>query len=211
MKIAFINGSPKLKESASGFLLEEIKTFVGKDNILIQCDLHKPQISSEQMEQLYSCDAFIVAFPLYVDAIPSHLLYCLKELQVYINAKTIRPIRVYTLVNCGFYEGKQNTNAIDIVRNWTHKAGLIWGQGIGIGAGGMIGALNKVPIGHGPKKNLGKAFNEFIPNIENGRSGDTIFFSMNFPRFAYQYCAHLGWKQQAKANGLTGKDLYKQL
>jgi len=71
--------------------------------------------------------------------------------------------------------------------------------------------MKNVPIGYGPKKNLGKAYNEFIPNIVNGKAGDTIFITPNFPRFAYKFFAQKGWKDQVKANGLKVKDLFRQL
>jgi len=117
MKIALINGSPKVKESASGNIIEELKGIIEKDNVqIINCDLHKAQVSDEQKEELYSCDAIIFAFPLYVDGIPSHLLYCLKVLQEYFNTKESKPIRIYTIVNCGFFEGQQNAIAIDILK-----------------------------------------------------------------------------------------------
>ncbi len=211
MKIAFINGSPKLKESASGNILEEFKTLVKKNNVIVNINLHKPQINDKQKDELYSCDTFIFAYPLYVDGIPSHLLYCLKELQEYFITKISKPIRVYAIVNCGFFEGSQNAISIDILKNWSHRAGLLWGQGIGIGGGGMLSFMKNVPLGHGPKKNLGKALNEFANNIIHEKSENSIFISPNFPKFAYKYAAHNGWRLQVKTNGLTAKDLFRQL
>lgn len=212
MRIAFINGSPKMKENASGSLLSDLKSLIDQDKTeIIMCDLHKSQIKEEQKEALYSCDAFVFSFPLYVDGIPSHLLNCLRSLQEYFNTRENKPIKVYTIINCGFFEGRQNEIAIEILKNWTYKANLIWGQGLGVGGGGMLTALKNVPIGHGPKKNLGKAFNELIPNIINLKSGDTIYISPNFPRFLYIAGGNMGWKSQIKENGLKAKDLFRQM
>lgn len=212
MKIALINGSPKLKDSASSSLIEELKLLLcNSNNQIISCELHKPEIDEEQKEELYSCDVHIFAFPLYVDGIPSNLLYCLKSLDEYINTKPRKQIKIYSVVNCGFYEGRQNEVAIDILRNWAHKAGLIWGQGIGIGGGGILSSIKTVPIGQGPKKNLGLAFNVLVSNILNGETGDTIYIKPNFPRFLYIAGGNMGWKSVIKSNGLKVKDLFKQV
>jgi len=213
MRIALINGSPKMKDSASSSLLEDLKSLSSKSKAeIISCELHKTQINKKQKEELYNCDALIFIFPLYVDGVPSHLLSCLEALQKYFNTKTTsKPIKVYTVVNCGFYEGRQNEIAIETIKNWTYKAGLLWGQGLGIGGGGILTSIKTVPLGHGPKKNLGKAFNELVPNILNGTSGDNIYITPNIPRFFYIAGGNMGWRSQIKINGLTVKDLFRQL
>ena len=212
MQIALINASPKMKDSASSTILEDLKSFISKSKVeTISCEMHKTQISEKQKEELYQCDALVFIFPLYVDGIPSHLLNNLISLQKHFNAKASKPIKVYTIVNCGFYEGRQNEIAIEIVKNWTYKAGLLWGQGLGIGGGGMLTSIKTVPLGNGPKKNLGKAFNELVPNIINGTSGDTLYITPNIPRFIYIAGGNMGWRSQIKTNGLTAKDLFRQL
>jgi hypothetical protein len=45
----------------------------------------------------------------------------------------------------------------------------------------------------------------------NGKEEDSIFISPNFPKFAYKISAQIGWKKQAKANGLMVKDLFRKL
>jgi multimeric flavodoxin WrbA len=212
MKIALINGSPKIKESASGLIIDDIKGIIEKSNKkIMSCSFHKPKISEKEKEELYSCDVILFAFPLYVDAIPSHLLYCLKELEEYFQSKKKKAIRIYTIVNCGFYEANQNRLAIEIIKNWTARAGLLWGQGVGIGAGGMLAFLQKVPMGRGPKKSLGQAYDKLVSNILNGRSGEPIFVTPNFPRFLYKYMAQKGWQGYAKSNGLAVKELHRRL
>jgi multimeric flavodoxin WrbA len=212
MKIALINGSPKPKESASSSIIEDLKSLISKSKIEIySCELHKAQINEIQKEELYSCDALVFIFPLYVDGIPSHLLNDLTSLQQYFNLKTTKQIRVYTVVNCGFYEGRQNEIAIETIKNWTYKAGLLWGQGLGIGGGGMLAATKNVPLGQGPKKNLGKAFNELVPNIINGASSNSIYITPNIPRALYMAGGNMGWRSQIKSNGLKAKDLFHQL
>lgn len=209
MKIAFINGSPKVKDSASGCILEELKEFLEKDsNIISEYCFRKPQVSEKEIEQLIKCDILVFAFPLYVDGIPSHLLNCLIQLEKVFETINKKDINIYTLVNCGFYEGHQNKLAIEMMENWCLKAGLKWGQGVAVGAGGMISAIKDVPIGRGPKKNLGKALIQFASNILKCDSEENIFITANFPRILYKLAAEMGWRQSINKNGLKRKDLF---
>jgi multimeric flavodoxin WrbA len=208
MKIAFIYGSPKTKYSASASLLQELKPFLQQDGIAISdYSFNKPSLSKEEMEQLKDYDIFVFAFPLYVDGIPSHLLNCLAQLETFLASVKEKDIKVYSMVNCGFYEGHQTKLAIEMMENWCSKAGLKWGQGLGIGGGGMMVMIENVPMGHGPKKSLGKAFRELANNILNGTSQENIFISPNFPRILYKLAAEMEWRKAIKANGLKRKDL----
>ncbi|MBP3912197.1 MAG: hypothetical protein J6D39_12025 [Niameybacter sp.] len=209
MKIAVINGSPKKSDSASATLLKDLKTCFPKEISFIDYDLRVSTISPDIIEEFNQFDALVFAFPLYVDGVPSHLLSCLCEIEAYgIENKAIH---VYAIANCGFYEGKQNINALHIMQNWCEKVGLIWGQGIGVGGGGALSGLGQVPLGRGPKKNLGTAFNQLAAHIMAGTSADNIYLSINFPRFLYKWAGQMGWRQLIKANKLKVKDLGRRL
>ncbi|ROR29254.1 multimeric flavodoxin WrbA [Mobilisporobacter senegalensis] len=212
MRIAFINGSPKVKDSVSGELLKILKSLLTDKNAEVDTyELYKPQINENVKEELYRYDALVFAFPLYVDGIPSNLLYCLKSLQEFFCSKGPQNIKVYGVINCGFFEGSQNEVAIEILRNWSTKSGLSWGQGIGVGGGGMLISIKNIPLGHGPKKNLGNALHKLVKNILDYKSDNDIFVTPNFPRFLYILGGNKGWRDQIKANGLKVKDLFRQL
>ncbi len=209
MIIAFINGSPKTHESSSGCVLHELKALIDNANHEIyEFSFKKPQLSSEETDNLVECDALVFAFPLYVDGLPSHLLNCLVQLETLFSAIKEKNILVYSVVNCGFYEGHQNELAIEIMENWCIKAGLKWGQGLAIGAGGMLPMLKNVPNGHGLKKNLEGTLKQLANNILKSASGQNICITANFPRILYKLAAEMGWRQSIKANGLKRKDLF---
>lgn len=207
IKIALINGSPKIKGSASESILEIMKTLLNIKDHVLEFNFRKNQLPQGALEELANCDVLVFAFPLYVDGIPAHLLSCLYEIEEYFNKNLQKKVMVYSLVNCGFFEGHQNEIAIEIMKNWCQKSKLIWGQGIGIGGGGMLPSLKNVPEGKGPKKNIGEALNVMAENICEVRSGEDRYVSPNFPRFAYKFGAEMGWRQQIKANGLKVRDL----
>lgn len=113
MKIALINGSPKMKKSSSGMLLDDIKSYISQQAEIIDINMHKPILSDKILKKIKSVDVFVFSFPLYVDGIPAHLLSCLSQLEeVY---KNNHEVYVYGVVNCGFYEGQQAKYALDIL------------------------------------------------------------------------------------------------
>jgi hypothetical protein len=210
MKIALINGSPKMKESNSGILLEEVKQMIGDRAEIVYFPCHKSQLTKENIEEMFTCNSFVIAFPLYVDGIPSHLLRVLQQIEEAIAINSYTPVRIYGIANSGFYDARQNRLALRILRNWSDRAGLIWGQGLGFGAGGMLGSLQTVPAGSGPKKNLGSVLQEFTTNILEQRKGKNLYTTPNFPRFLYKLAAEHGWRKQIKSNGLKIKDLHRK-
>lgn len=211
MQIALINGSPKVKDSNSGRALKDLKGFISDTSVISEYSFRKASLTEKEISELGDFDALVFAFPLYVDAIPAHLLSCLIQLEEYFKANCKKNIKVYAMVNSGFYEGHQNKIAIDIMENWCEKAGVIWGQGLCIGAGMMLSSVENVPAGHGPKKNLGVALKELGENISKGNSGENLCIIPNFPKFLYRMSGNFGWIQQAKGNGVKRKDLYRRL
>ncbi len=210
MIIGMINGSPKLNDSASVNLSEEIAKLLTEGNEIITINVNNTKTDALILEEVYRCDAIVFSFPLYVDGVPSHFLRFMEDLQRYIKLSDKKEIFVYTIVNCGFYEGKQAILALQIVENWCERAGLRWGMGVGVGAGPMAMSVKSVPIGYGPKKNLGTALSLLAETIKRKGSTSNIFTTMNFPRFAYILAAHTGWTQGAKQNGMRKKDLFRQ-
>lgn len=79
MRIALINGSPKVNNSASSTLLEDVKEYLGENAEIINFGFHLPTISKEIIEELAKTDVWVFSYPLYVDGIPGHLLSCLVQ------------------------------------------------------------------------------------------------------------------------------------
>lgn len=205
MKIALINGSPKVNNSASGTLLEDIKGYLGEKAELIEFGFHSPVISGDAIEALAQADAWVFAYPLYVDGIPGHLLSCLIQLE---EARIQNPqIRIYGVVNCGFYEGIQAELALQLLQNWCTKSGFLWSGGIGVGGGGGLAMMPKLQPGQGPKAPIDKALESLSEIILKKEAQDNKYVSVAFPRFLYKLGAQIGWRQMIKANGGKTRDL----
>ncbi|MDR2160671.1 MAG: hypothetical protein LBO77_00775 [Desulfovibrio sp.] len=203
MKASLINGSPKKNNSASASIIKAIQIRMEHKADCTVCNAAS-QKQQEILESFDKCNALVFVFPLYVDSLPSHLLRLLDDIWNKI-ADYAPQARIYAVVNNGFYEGRQNAAALEVMRNFCACAGLQWGQGLGVGAGGMIFAA---PVGHGPLKNLGRALDLLAENILEGKTGDDYLFEPNFPKFLYKTFAHLGWIWQARKNGLKIRQMW---
>lgn len=207
MRIALINGSPKGKNSTSHALLEDLKGYLGEEPEIVHFGFSSAAISKENIEELSEMDAWVLAFPLYIDGIPGHLLSCLIQLE---EARLQnRQIHVYGIVNCGFYEGIQAELALKLLQNWSIKAGFLWSGGVGVGGGGGLASMPKVEPGYGPKAPIDKALAAFSDSILKKNVQENVCMSVAFPRFLYQMGAQIGWRQMIRANGGKSKDLGK--
>lgn len=209
MKIALIKGSPKPKHGASDFLLQRLRTLLDqeKEITITMHHFNKPTLNPDEMESLTESTIWVLAFPLYVDAIPSHLLSCLIQLEKFLVAYEEKKITVYALANCGFYEGRQNEVALEIIKNWCVKSGLTWGQGIGFGSGGMLLMLDRLFLNQVFYKDLRNALVELKSNLETCSLGQNIYLNTSIPRFAYKLGVHSSWRRSITANGLPRRSL----
>ena len=209
MKIALINGSPRRKNSASAFLLKELSEKPA-DCVCTEIALHaRGTVTDTAVSELLESDALVLAFPLYVDGVPSHLLAELCEMQRLLAGR--KPLSVYAMVNCGFFEGQQAKTALRIVENWCVRCGFGWCGGIGIGGGGMLLSLRNVPAGHGPRKPVSEAVSCLSEAIRESRPINNRFVSPAFPRLLYKLAAQSGWREKIRKNGLRPKDLSRRL
>jgi multimeric flavodoxin WrbA len=204
MKIAFINGSPKKKRSSSERI---IAALIGRLKGAHEYSIFNVtyQDSREILSSIQNADALVFVFPLYVDSLPSRLVKFLDDAQSEI-ASLLPGAKVYAAVNNGFYEARQNATAISIMKNFCSHTGLMWGQGVGIGAGAIIPS---VEIGRGPLKNLAQTLDVFSDNIFGLKTAEDHFVEPNYPRLFYNFGGNTGWKRAAKKRGLTVKELYK--
>jgi len=79
----------------------------------------------------------VLAFPLYVDALPAPLVAVLE----WVAARGLpadRAVRVAALVNSGFPEAVQCTPALSVARRFAEETGMSWAGGLALGAGAAI-------------------------------------------------------------------------
>jgi multimeric flavodoxin WrbA len=212
MKIVIINGSQKTGESNTGIILDELNILFKTGHKIVNYKLGTKQLSSEELKNIVSFDVIIFGFPLFNDSIPSNMLKMIIELESYFaNGKT-KNIIVYSIINNGFYEGKQTHIAFEIIQNWCERCGIKFGGGIGQGAGEMIGATKNISVNPGPFKNLGRSLELLANKIELKETFVIKYLSPYFPRFLWELMSkYTFWYPLAYKNKLDKKDIVTKI
>lgn len=133
MRVMLMNGSPKKKISASGYIQMIMKMMLKKIDI-IECPMHTKRDIPKGLDYLKGLDALVIESPLYVDGISSNVLSFLIEAERVCKENGYH-FKVYVITNSGFIEGHQNEINLEQYECWAQRAGLIWGGGLGIGGG----------------------------------------------------------------------------
>lgn len=136
MKVLLLNASPRKLTSTSNYFLSVLNTqMAGCETERIS--LSGPKVYPEIFSQFATIDALVIAMPVYVDGIPSHVLRFLTQAEEYCQKNGCK-FTLYVLANCGFYEPQQCRLLLNMMRSFCKAAGLKWGAGLGIGAGEML-------------------------------------------------------------------------
>lgn len=198
--ICYLNGSPKASGSMSGHLIDYMRSLSEVESTVISSQ----KAEETSYEILCSADVVVLVFPLYVDALPSHLLRFLIGLENYRAETGQQTIPLYAAAQCGFYEGTQNRHALAILEHYCRRAGFLWRGGIGLGG---------APALQGSPKRFGKPLYDTVIQLQEavlaGRPlGENRYANIGLPRRAYLLAGNLGWILQARTNSLKRGALY---
>ncbi|MDO5520973.1 MAG: NAD(P)H-dependent oxidoreductase [bacterium] len=214
MIITAIDGSPKPKDSNTGAFINAVIKQLEGNPIIHTYAVAKTVVNEEAMDEIMQSDILLLGFPLYVDGIPVNMLKQLIALEHAYRKREHADVIVYVIVNNGFYEGEQNVNAIEMVKHFCKRAGIRFGQGVGIGTGEMQGQMIRqgMPVGKAVLTNLGRESEVLVKHIAEKKSGPNLYVRPNFPWHGFQLMGdQTFWKPQAKKNGLSVKDLNRRM
>lgn len=204
MKIALINASPKPAFSGSGNLMEELKKDLREGTDVRSYEFHRKSISEITVKELLNMDTWVIFCPLYVDALPSHFLSCLMQLE---NAKPNKKIRIYGVINCGFYEGEQTDVAFEVLKNFCDRCGFQFCGGMGIGGGGILSMIQRIAYKKRTKIGVLLKFNILARKIEKGKKYELRYTSITMPRGMYKFGAEATWRITNVLSGNRPKEL----
>lgn len=142
MKAMILNGSPKKKGSTSGLLGRAMGCFLAGWEVW-HASIHTKKQFPEILRHLKEIDVLILAAPLYVDGIPSHVIEFLQEAEAFCRENHCRFV-FYAISNNGFIEGSHNRVHLKMYECWCRRADVAWGGGIGVGGGEMFYVLSIV-------------------------------------------------------------------
>ena len=151
-RACLIIGSPKtMSSSTSGvlgnYLLDRMKEHGwDTESLTLKANLSTPEGEVALSAAVDKVDLLILAFPLYVDALPFLMTRALELIASHRRTTDQRrPLRLFAIVNNGFPESFQNNLALSICRNFAASSNATWMGALALGAGESI-------IGGGPIK-----------------------------------------------------------
>ncbi len=214
--ILYINGSPRgEKGSSSAAILKDLASLITlqSGHILKEEHMILPRSlkgdSLPYFKQMDEADVWIFSMPLYVDCLPGHLTWWLREYEKQRGSERAGK-RVYGIVNSGFPEAVQNRGALKILKNFCDKNGFEWRIGIGLGMGDPYKELVKVPLKSFLKKPILEAFTALAEDLgkEEPPERDELLVSMRWPVFLYKLQGNLGWPLVLRKNGRKRREIY---
>ena len=208
-KVVLLNASMRRKTGNSAKLSGELKKQITKDAEIINLSKYLNNLSG-LIEVLSEASSIVLCEPLYVDGLPSQLIRLLEKFQSeYSGGRK----RIYILANMGLYESRQLVNLFSAVKQWSKKMNFDYCGGLGVGAGELVGGIMEaIKFGKWPTQKIAAGMKKLAEAINsNGKTEDMFVGVKNFPRALYIAIANSGWKRMAKKNGITEKDLYRQV
>lgn len=206
-------GSPKATSTSASLgdhVLGLLKQYgLLTDTLHITSTLRSAEGAGPLISAVDAADIIVLAFPLYVDSLPSPVVRSLQLLARHRRAMDNPPRqRLLAISNCGFPEAGHNETALAQCRIFCRDSGIEWAGGLGLGGGGMIGGL--------PLAERGRAVRNVVAALEiaaRGLAGGdplpeeavALMARPLIPVWLYIFIGHMGWKREAKRFGALKK------
>lgn len=224
-----IVGSPKVKKRATSgilgeYLLDRLKADGWQtETLTLKASLSREKGQTELCGAVDRSDLIILAFPLYIDALPYLVTKALEIIAGHRKTQgNEKPQRMFALINNGFPESYQNALALAICRTFADRSGIAWAGCLAVGAGEAMGGGQDLteskrsgpPVNHiigaldraGKDLARGKAVS---PDTQNRISKSPIpLVSFGIWRWLFAKLGDKWWIQQAKENGIKKEAMY---
>ena len=227
--VLLIVGSPKIKHRSTSailgeYLLEIMKSAGWKAQVLTlnrRLDREKGQI--ELCSAVDRSDLIILSFPLYIDSLPYLVTKALEVIASHKKRSQVKkPQRIFTIINNGFPENRQNALALAICRCFADQCGLSWSGALALGAGEALGGGQELT----QKRRSGPPVTHVIKALDQAgqelAKGNTVYYDTQslisktpipiipFGMWNWIFTKLGGrwWIQQAVENGVTKEEMF---
>ena len=212
-KVLLLIGSPKTQSTSASLgthLLGLLRQRgLATETVHITSALRSPEAEAGLLQAVDDADLIAVAFPLYVDSLPSPLVRAFEVIAIHRRKMELtRPQRPLAIANCGFPEAHHNDTALAQCRLFCRDTGIEWVGGLGLGGGGMIAGLPLEKRGRAVK-NVIKALDLAADSLAADRplrpEAVSLMARPLIPTWLYIFVGHYGWRRTAKHFGALKK------
>lgn len=203
-------GSPKAhgestSEALGRYLCDRLAAGGVAWETLFVSALHGARIDAKAVPSVAGADLFVLASPVYDDALPAPVTAVLEHLASARARWADRPpVRFLAVVNCGFPEPRHTEIALAICRAFADEAGLAWAGGLGVGGGE---ALNGVSLERAGKmaarvrRALGLTADALLQDRPVPDAAAALLASPLVPSRLYTLMGNVGWLRAARRHG----------
>ena len=161
--------------------------------------------------QLADADVLVVASPLYFDSLPYLGVLALEQVRDARRAHPVRrPARLVGLLNCGFPEPEQLRFALALLREFARDAGYCFAGALPVGGGEAIHGRPLDDTG-GMTRHQRAALDSAAASLASGamvpEAASAQAAQLFIPAPLFRLAGWWGWRTQAHAHHLRGKDL----
>ena len=208
-KTVFLNGSMRGAGGNSGKIAAKVAELLNTQTETVELRKHLNDLNG-LVEKLKDAGTLILCMPLYVDGIPSQMIRLMETFERTYKGSSKK---IYLISNMGLYESSQLVNLFEAVKQWCARMGFEYCGGLGVSAGELQGVLMQVlPFRIGPTKKISQGAGKLAVTIDSRGKMEDVFAEPHlFPRRLFMWIANYSWNVNARNNGISPKDLYRQL
>ena len=227
-----IVGSPKVKSVSTssvlgGYLMERLRGLGWQvEALTLSASLSKKGGEEELLAAAARADLVVLAFPLYIDALPFLVTRALEAIAQHRRCEPApRAQRLFVLCNNGFPEARQCWPALAICRRFSLQIGMAWSGGLALGAGEALSGGEPLSAGGSngrpPTKHVMAALDlaaealaggEPLPEEAQRLLEKSPIPFIPFPLWVWLF-ARLGghsWHQRASQFGVARRELHNR-
>ena len=208
-KTVFLNGSMRGAGGNSGKIAAKVEELLNTETETVELRKHLNDLDG-LVDKLKDAGTMILCMPLYVDGIPSQMIRLMETFERTYKGSSKK---IYLISNMGLYESSQLVNIFEAVKQWCARMGFEYCGGLGVSAGELQGVLMQVlPFRIGPTKKISQGVGKLAMAINSNEKMEDVFAEPHlFPRRLFMWIANYSWNVNARNNGISPKDLYRQL
>jgi multimeric flavodoxin WrbA len=202
-------GSPRTRKSTSGalggYLMKQLAARgLAVETVQIYTRFNTAARTRAALDLIDAADLVVLAFPLYVDALPAPVVAAMATIAAHRAGRTSGQ-RLAAIANCGFPEAAHNATALAICAEFARQTGFAWAGELALGAGeGMVHGAPLEELG-GRAISIMQALDLAADALAAGgaipQAARDLLARPIIASWLYEWMGALGWFMQARQYG----------
>jgi multimeric flavodoxin WrbA len=213
-RVLLLLGSPKGGPSTSKALLDHLGRRLRERGAEVHCiHLNQTMIVERYvhglMEATDRADVVVLAFPLYIDGVPSNALRAMEKIADHQGGSLSGKQPGFAAIsNSGFPEAVQSDTALATCRQFAQEAGFNWLGGLALGGGGAIDGRPLEELG-ARARNVRRSLDVAADALASGETipqeAVRLMAKPIVPSWLYRRFGNAGWRRLATAHGARNR------